>query len=111
MAFSSPVALWISLEIPSCRFRIINILRTWIGQHVLVSTVGFCRLLRIISIIIIFSSSSSLSLGMLSVYAQSGGLHWYFGRFRMNYRFLRTGLVREVSLYYTGPQRNFDGAK
>ena len=76
--------------------------------HVLDSTVGFCQLLRIISIII---SSSSLSPGMLSVYAQSGGLHWYFGRFIMKCRFLRTGLVREVSLYYTGPQRNFDGAK
>jgi len=77
--------------------------------HVRGSTVGFCQLLRIISIIIIIIITS-LSPGMLSVYAQSGGLHWYFVRIIKKYRYLRTGLVREVSLYYTGPQRNFDGA-
>ena len=79
--------------------------------HVLDSTFGFCKLLRIISIIIIIIIIISLSPRMLSVYAQSGGLHWYIGRFIMKYRFLRTGLVREVSLYYTGPLRNFDDAK
>jgi len=79
--------------------------------HVLDSTVGFCQLFRIIIISSSSSSSSSLSPGVLSVDAQRGGLHWYFGRFVMNYRFLRTGLVREVSLYYTGPQRSFDSAK
>jgi hypothetical protein len=72
--------------------------------HVLDSTVGFCQLFRIIIII-------SLSRGMFSVDAQIGGLHWYFGRFVTNCRFLKTGLVREVSLYYTGPQRSFDSAK
>jgi hypothetical protein len=76
--------------------------------HVLDSTVGFCQLFRIIIIITIIR----LSPGMLSFDAQSGGLHWYCGnRFIMNYRLLRTGLVREVTLYNTGPQRNFDGAK
>jgi len=74
--------------------------------HVLDSTFGFCQLFRIIIIIII-----NLSPGMLSVDAQNGGLHWYFGRFILNYPFLRTGLVRETSMYYTGPQRNFNDAK
>jgi hypothetical protein len=49
--------------------------------HVLDSTVGFCQLFRIIII--------SLSPGMLYVDAQSGGLHWYFGRFVTNYRFFK----------------------
>jgi hypothetical protein len=78
--------------------------------HVLDSIVGFCQLFRIILLLLLLIIIS-LSTGMLSVDAQNGGLHWYFGRFIVNYCFLRKGLVREVTLYYTGPQRNFDCAK